>query len=107
MSPTQTVTVTPKAGGTRFCCHAADAKSVFLAGSFNDWSTSATPMARNGHNQWKASLPLARGRYEYKFVVDGEWCCEPGCVDKDVHCPYCIVNEFGTMNRVLEVEQKR
>ena len=106
MSHAQKVTITPQAGGIVFSCNAGEAKSVFLAGSFNGWSTSATPMVTNGHGQghWKATLPLARGQYEYKFVVDGEWCCEPDCVDKGVHCPHCIVNEYGTMNRVLEVE---
>ena len=106
MSHAQKVTITPQAGGIVFSCNAGEAKSVFLAGSFNDWSTNATPMARNGHNRWKASLPLAPGQYEYKFVVDDEWCCEPGCVEvvKDAPCPHCIVNQYGTMNRVLEVE---
>lgn len=52
------------------------------------------------------SLKLAPGRYEHKVVVDGEWCCEPGCTVLSVECPcpHCIMNDFGTMNRVLEVQ---
>ncbi|MCD6502034.1 hypothetical protein J7L01_05485, partial [bacterium] len=47
------------------------AKEVFVAGSFNDWSESATPMESDGEGNWSATLDLAPGRYEYKFVVDG------------------------------------
>jgi hypothetical protein len=86
-----------------FGCNYDTATTVFMAGSFNDWSPAATPMTRDKGGHWTASLPLGPGRYEYKFVVDGEWCCEPGCTQKEVHCQQCIINEFGTMNRVLEI----
>jgi hypothetical protein len=87
---------------TVITCDSGFAEAVFLAGSFNDWSPTATPMkAKGGH--WSVSLPLAPGHYEYKFVVDGQWCCEPGCTSETVNCARCVMNEFGTMNRVLEV----
>ena len=88
---------------TVFACDSDTAMAVFLAGSFNDWSPNATPMTRDECGHWSASLLLAPGRYEYKFVVDGEWRCEPGCTQEEVHCQHCIINEFGTMNRVLEI----
>lgn len=47
---------------------------------------------------------LAPGRYEFKFVVDGEWCCEPSYTALSVECPHYIMNHFGTMNRILEVQ---
>ena len=99
----QMVGAIPKDNQTVFACDSDSATAVFLAGSFNDWSQTATPMTRDKGGHWTASLPLAPGRYEYKFVVDGEWCCEPGCTYKEIHCPSCIMNDFGTMNRVLEV----
>ncbi len=95
-------TAISKGNLTVFDCHSETASAVFLAGSFNNWSPTATPMKRDSAGNWMVSLPLAPGRYEYKFVLDGEWCCEPGCKYTG-HCPHCIVNEFGTMNRVLEV----
>jgi 1,4-alpha-glucan branching enzyme len=88
---------------TVLACYADTAVAVFLAGSFNDWSPTATPMKKDVDGDWIASLPLARGRYEYKFVVDGEWCYEPGCASETDPSTHCVVNEFGTMNRVLEV----
>ncbi|OYW13676.1 MAG: hypothetical protein B7Z55_16435 [Planctomycetales bacterium 12-60-4] len=37
-------------------------------------------------------------------MVDGQWCCEPGCEHEYDGCEKCCVNEFGTMNRLLEVK---
>jgi hypothetical protein len=83
---------------------APDARNVFIAGTFNDWNPCSDPLTRTGDGHWVLTLDLPPGRYEYKFVVDGEWCCEPGC-DKAHHgCPGCVPNQFGTMNRVLVVQ---
>lgn len=85
-------------------CHAPNAKAVFVAGTFNDWSTDAaalTPDAANG--RWTGTLPMAPGHHEYKFVIDGQWCCEAGCEHEYRGCPKCVPNDLGTMNRVLEV----
>ncbi len=86
-----------------FSCRAPDAQAVFLAGSFNDWSAEATPMHREAEGSWQTTLPLPPGHHEFKFIVDGEWCCEPRCEHEYRGCPKCCANEFGTMNRVLEV----
>lgn len=85
-----------------FSCHAPAAKAVFVAGTFNDWR----PGALHNHlpdGGWAVTLPIPIGHHEYKFVVDGQWCCEPGCEREYNGCPKCCANEFGTMNRVLEV----
>jgi 1,4-alpha-glucan branching enzyme len=87
-----------------FHCEAAKAEKVFVAGTFNAWDPSAASMERESTGQWVVTLALAPGTYEYKFVVDGQWCCEPG---RDEGCrgyPDCVANPFGTMNRVVTVE---
>ena len=87
-----------------FSCHAPHAKAVFVAGTFNDWKTDAAPLHNQQPNgKWTGTLPLPAGRYEYKFVVDGQWCCEPGTADEPRDDPKCCPNPFGTMNRALEV----
>jgi 1,4-alpha-glucan branching enzyme len=83
---------------------APDAHEVYVAGSFNKWEPTATRMVRNGAGPWRAELDLPPGRYEYKFVIDGQWCCEPGCDRAYSGCANCMANPFGTMNRVLTVE---
>ena len=87
-----------------FVCHAPEAKTVYLAGGFNGWDPKDTPMARSSNGDWRATLPLSPGRYEYKFVVDGRWVCDVGCPDAPSHrCPVCVTNAFGTMNKVVGV----
>jgi 1,4-alpha-glucan branching enzyme len=84
-----------------FICPSNGAQGVFLAGSFNDWDPTRTPMERQDDGSWQTELELVPGRYEYKFVVDGAWCCEPGRADAE--CADCVPNPFGTMNRVIDV----
>lgn len=88
---------------TKFTCLAPTASAVFLAGTFNGWDPKATPMTKDAKGNWNVAVPLPPGRYEFKYVVDGQWCCEPGCEHDYQGCPKCCANEFGTMNRVLEV----
>lgn len=91
-----------KLNETFFSCLAPEAKAVFLAGTFNDWSPEATAMARGKDGRWTVMLRLSSGYYEYKFVVDGEWCCEPGHGDTETS-PHCVPNPFGTLNCFVEV----
>ena len=87
-----------------FECQALWAQSIYLAGSFNGWSTTATPMIKDGSGLWQATIKLKPGRYEFKLLIDGRWCCAPGCCDRpETHCPECVPNVFGSMNRVIEV----
>ena len=87
-----------------FSCLAPEAKSVFVAGTFNDWKPDATPLHNHLPNgRWAVILPLLRGHHEYKFVIDGQWSCESACEQEYGGCPKCVPNDFGTMNRVLEV----
>lgn len=87
----------------RFAFPAPDAEAVHLAGTFNDWDMRAAPMTKDASGEWVIELALAPGRYEYKFVVDGQWCCKPGQPDTPAEAPDCVCNEHGTMNRVIEV----
>lgn len=72
------------------------ATSVCIAGSFNDWRPSTTPMLHMSHDRWVKELSLPPGRYEYRFVVDGEWICDPAATEK-------VPNPFGGCNAVLVV----
>ena len=74
----------------------ATAQEVCIAGSFNDWNPSVTPMVRLDDGKWAKELALPLGRYEYRFVVDGQWVDDPAATE-------LIPNPFGTANAVLEV----
>lgn len=51
------------------------ATTVSVAGTFNEWNVSATPMLdADGDGIWEVLLDLAMGEYQYKFVVNGtDW----------------------------------
>jgi len=85
-----------------FSFRAPEAKSAFLAGSFNDWSADALPMHKDATGNWSVSVKLKPGRYEYKFLVDGEWCAKAAGASESERAD-CVPNAFGTDNRVLEV----
>src|ERR1041385_7021677 len=70
--PQEKPTREKKQKSIEFSLKAPHASSAVIAGSFNNWDTHKTPMQRDGDG-WKAKIPLAPGRYEYRFVVDGEW----------------------------------
>ncbi|MFT5681685.1 MAG: glycosidase [Myxococcota bacterium] len=48
----------------------SDPAAVFLAGDFNDWDASVTPLTDNGDGTWSVFLELEAGSYTYKFVED-------------------------------------
>ena len=88
----------------RFLCVAPEAKSVFLGGTFNQWDSTATPMLSEQAGEWQMAIDLLPGTYEYKYVVDGVWCCEAGIADQHYTAEDAVPNSFGTKNRVIEVK---
>ena len=98
---------TPASGrkAVQITCYTPDWQHIYAAGTFNDWSPTATPLKKSDDGQWKAELRLPPGHYEYKLLVDGMWCCKSGCCDHAPGrpCADCTSNRFGTMNRVIDV----
>ena len=72
------------------------AKSVAVAGTFNDWRPGATPMIAVGDGRWMKELVLPPGTYEYRLVVDDEWIADPHAVET-------VANPFGGVNSVVRV----
>lgn len=55
----------------RFVLHAPAAARVAVAGDFNGWSRTATPLTDSaGSGTWSAVVALDRGSRRYAFVVD-------------------------------------
>lgn len=92
----------PTRKAIEFTCRAPEARQVYLAGTFNDWSTTATPLKKTSDGEWQVALQLLPARYEFKFLVDGAWCCELSCDGPHQGCPKCVANPFGTMNRFID-----
>jgi 1,4-alpha-glucan branching enzyme len=79
----------------RFQLEAEKGSEVFIAGSFNDWNPANSKLAyRDG--VFCRTLLLPKGRYEYKFVVNGVWCVDPACSE-------WMPNGMGSLNSVVVV----
>ncbi len=71
---------------------------VAVAGSFNDWDPQRKALVdKTGTGNYRGTLMLDKGTYEYKFVVDDNWCVDP-------RNPNFQVTGMGTMNSVLVVD---
>lgn len=82
---------------------APNARQVYIAGTFNDWNATSLPMKPIGNGEWSVELPLTSGHHEFKFIVDGQWCCDVGATGPIDRADGCVPNAFGTMNRILDV----
>lgn len=72
------VRVTPD--GVQFRLRQPGATVVSVAGDFNDWSDTASPMMRSG-DVWIATLRLPAGEYQFMYVVDGTWIAPPDAAE--------------------------
>jgi anti-sigma factor RsiW len=87
----------PRSLLVRFSLSVPGASRVNLVGDFNQWSREATPLNDHGNGVWTISIPLSPGRYQYKFLVDGErWILDP-------HTPAHYPDGFGGRNSLLSI----
>jgi hypothetical protein len=82
-----------------FRIHAPHARTVFVAGSFNSWHTVEYLLEKSPEGTWTTTIPIAPGRYEYKFIVDTVWVHD---VDNPVKVPVFL--PYTGYNSVLEVK---
>ena len=79
-----------------FQLYAPLARSVQLAGDFRRWKELDLKLSKQKEGHWQITIQLKPGRYEYRYLVDGNW-----ANDQD-HCKL-VPNAFGTWNCVIEV----
>jgi len=73
------------------------ASTVQIAGDFNNWQPENTPLQKVGENGvWQIKLPMNKGKYRYRLVVDGQW-------QQDPYNEFTELNPYGEYNSVLEV----
>lgn len=82
---------------TEFKLYAPGAKKVVVSGSFNKWNTKKLIAKKDSKGSWAIKVALKPGKYEYKFIVDGNWINDPRCTS-------CVANAVGSHNCVIEVK---
>lgn len=75
---------------------AREAAQVAVTGDFTGWSPEGVPLARGEQGEWRATLELAPGEYQYRLKIDGEWKDHPTAQKR-------VPNPFGSENCVLLV----
>jgi chromosome partitioning protein len=81
---------------TTFALQAPEARSVYVTGSFNDWSLDESCRMRSENGRWTVQVSLKPGIYKYQFIVDGRW-------REDPLNPRQERNSFGDINSLIEV----
>jgi len=82
--------------GVIFSAYFPNARSVQLAGDFNNWQPSKNPMTNAGSGNWQCKLSLSRGTYRYRLVVDGRW-------QQDPNNKMTQPNPYGELDSVITV----
>lgn len=82
-------------GGILFQTVSKTARTVELAGDFNNWVPE--PMMRREDGLWQKIVSITAGTYRYKYIVDGEWQIDP-CQ------PAHQMNAFGTFDSFLNLD---
>lgn len=79
---------------TEFVLEAPEANEVYLVGDFNGWNGEGFKMRKYKGGICKKSVKLKPGRYEYRFVVDGNWLSDPNNLER-------CTNPYGGENSVI------
>ena len=79
-----------------FSFYAPLSANVSVVGSFNGWNSNIFQLKKNDDGQWYGMIQLKKGRYEYRFCVDGNW-------ENDQRACELVDNGIGGTNCVLHV----
>ena len=81
-----------------FSLDLSGAKEVILMGDFNNWNPKKHPMKTDENGLWNKNVVIPPGRYEYKFLIDGQWKEDPQNDQTGLNC-------FGTYNSVFNLTE--
>lgn len=81
-----------------FSVEAKNAKSVTVAGTFNNWQAEALPLKKMKNGTFKGSVNLpVENSFEFKYVIDNStWI-------NDEKADLFVANDFGEENGVIQL----
>jgi len=71
--------------------YAPQATAVTVAGTFNDWDSNGLQLKSTKDGHWSGRVSVEPGRYEYRFLIDGNW-------ENDQKGVELVPNEYGSLN---------
>jgi 1,4-alpha-glucan branching enzyme len=80
-----------------FATRVGEAAEVVLTGDFTEWKDEGIRLSRGSNGEWKTTLKLAPGEYQYRLRIDGQW-------RDHAQAEKRVPNPFGTENCVLTVQ---
>ena len=83
----------------KFVLESSSSSSVFVMGSFNDWSRNSLKMVEVNNGFFEIEIQLEPQKYEYKFVVDGNEVLDP--INENV-----VSNNIGGYNSLIDLTNK-
>lgn len=75
---------------------AKGAAQVAITGDFTRWSKDGIRLRRGQNDEWRTTLELQPGEYQYKLLIDGEWADDPQAAAR-------VPNPYGGTNCLLKV----
>ena len=82
-------------GGVLFQFASKNARTVEIAGDFNGWIPEPL-VYRPDQELWQKIIPVEKGNFRYKYIIDGEWQMDPDY-------PVKRENVFGSFDSYLEL----
>ena len=87
--------------GVLFVQPSAGEEDIFVAGDFNGWSPTHTPLPPNRElGVAEVLVPISPGRHQYRLVVGGQWRADPYNDQREA-------NEHGEFNSVVVVPERQ
>jgi hypothetical protein len=73
---------------------------VVLTGDFTRWSEEGIRLRKGPNDEWRTTLDLEPGEYQYRLIVDGKWHDDPQAATR-------VPNPYGGQNCILRVPPTR
>ena len=83
----------------KFTLESLNSSSVFVMGSFNDWSRNSLKMVEIYNGFFETEIQLEPQKYEYKFIINGEEVLDP--LNENV-----VSNNIGGYNSLIDLTNK-
>ena len=87
---------------------AQDAKTINLAGDFNSWSSTDTPLTKKKDGSFQVKVALEAGReYQFRYLIDGQKWENDWKADKYIPAPFSNTDNSVVVCIASEKETKK